>query len=74
MASFTISINEEGIKDLLVWAKEKLSPEDQETLAVALDKMIVFGGFLGVIAESLDKKIFKTLIEKGVESVFPDAT
>ena len=71
MASFSISINDEGLKRLLAWAKAKLSPEDQEELAEALDETIVFGGWIGIIAESLDKKVFKTLIEKGVDSVFP---
>lgn len=71
MASFSISINDEGLKELLAWAKARLSPEDQEALAGALDKTIEFGGWIGIIAESLDKKIFKTLIEKGVDSIFP---
>lgn len=64
-------INPEGLKDLELWVKEKLAPEEQDRLAEILDKIVEVGGIVGAGIELMDGKLFKTLIAEGVAAVFP---
>ena len=64
-------INPEGLKDLELWGKEKLAPEEQDRLAEILDKIVEVGGIVGAGIELMDGKLFKTLIAEGVAAVFP---
>ena len=66
-----IKINPEGLKDLEVWVKEKLAPEEQDRLAEILDKIVEVGGIVGAGIELMDGKLFKTLIAQGVTALFP---
>lgn len=67
-----VKIDAEGLEELEVWAKEKLTPEEQERLAGILDKVIQFTGILGQAAELVDGKLFLTAIQHGVSAIFPN--
>lgn len=66
-----IKINSDGLKDLELWAKEKLAPEEQDRLSEILDKIFEFTGVVGAGVELMDGKLFKTLISEGVGAIFP---
>lgn len=70
MKTFDVKVDKEGLQELLIWAKSNFNDEMLDQFCERLDKVIVFGGFLGTIIEMYDAKIIRLLMEKGVDALF----
>lgn len=70
MEYFTVKLSPEGLEEMREWAKENLDDELLDQFADKLDKVIVFGGFLGAIIEASDARVFKMVLKHGVDLIF----